>query len=288
MPKRKVPSALVNAPAGRQSTLYWPMAGMYFDSRATPAVPATNATASNTSTTVAAKMLRQPCQRLTAIRPRPAVRPADRACPASFSSGPHVGPVVPRPALHLGLEPRDRGITRIARCVDDRLMTARIVQTIGDEVVHALLPHVGEVHRRAGFVPIHATTRRVAPKMEIISAMMITISEYEDEFAVAALSLHPLSVASGITHSNRALLPRTGGGQLGKANPPPAGRRSLKFTATASVDHPAIAYKRMPSGLGLLFQGPPRRTTPRNPNSLYMPTASTATPLAMSASLIQR
>ena len=45
--KRKVPAALVNAPAGHQSTLYWPMAGMYFESRATPALQATNATPSH-------------------------------------------------------------------------------------------------------------------------------------------------------------------------------------------------------------------------------------------------
>jgi hypothetical protein len=33
-----------------------------------------------------------------------------------------------------------------------RLMPARVVEAIGDQTAHALAPHVGEVHWRAGFV----------------------------------------------------------------------------------------------------------------------------------------
>jgi hypothetical protein len=44
----------------------------------------------------------------------------------------------------------DRRVTGIARHVDDRFVAARVVEAIGDEVMHALPAHVGEVHRRAG------------------------------------------------------------------------------------------------------------------------------------------
>jgi hypothetical protein len=53
----------------RAQLLYWPKAGMYFDNSATTVVPTTNATASSRSTTVAAKLLRQPCQRAIHFSP---------------------------------------------------------------------------------------------------------------------------------------------------------------------------------------------------------------------------
>jgi hypothetical protein len=56
----------------------------------------------------------------------------------------------------------------------------------------------------------------------------------------------------------------------------------------AGVDVLSELQPRSSSGSGLLFQGPLRRTSPRELSSLYMPTANTATPIAMSASLIQR
>jgi hypothetical protein len=61
--------------------------------------------------------------------------------------------VVARAALgarHLGPEPRHQRITRIARHVDDRLVSAGIVETERDQVMHTLPPHIGEVHWRAG------------------------------------------------------------------------------------------------------------------------------------------
>jgi hypothetical protein len=46
----------------------------------------------------------------------------------------------------------DPVLARIARRVDDRLVAARIIEAIGDEVLHALSAHVAERHRRAGWV----------------------------------------------------------------------------------------------------------------------------------------
>jgi hypothetical protein len=43
-----------------------------------------------------------------------------------------------------------------------RLMPARVVEAIGDQTAHALAPHVGEVHRRAGFVLGHGVLVRNA------------------------------------------------------------------------------------------------------------------------------
>jgi hypothetical protein len=60
--------------------------------------------------------------------------------------------------------------SRIARHVDDRLVAAGVIEAIGDKVMHALLAHVGEVHRRAGRVfevGSHARLSRsaVSPKL---------------------------------------------------------------------------------------------------------------------------
>ena len=74
------------------------------------------------------------------------------------------------------------------------------------------LPHVAERHRRAGFMPIHPTKRRVAPKMEIISAMIITIPKMKMSLRLRRCRSIRCSVASGITHSNRGLIPGPGGG----------------------------------------------------------------------------
>ena len=45
-------------------------------------------------------------------------------------------------------KPRHLGIAGIARHIDDRLVAATIVQATGDQVMHALLAHVAERHRR--------------------------------------------------------------------------------------------------------------------------------------------
>ena len=92
---------------------------------------------------------------LSQIRPRPAARTSRPMNPALPSSWAAHHPVVPRAALgalHLGSEPRNQRVTRIARHVDHGLVPARIIQAIGDQVVHALPAHVGQVHRRAGWV----------------------------------------------------------------------------------------------------------------------------------------
>jgi hypothetical protein len=71
-----------------------------------------------------------------------------------FPIRPHVNPIVPSTALralYLGSEPRDWGIARIARHVDDGLAPTGIVEAECDQGTHALPTHVGEVHRRAGW-----------------------------------------------------------------------------------------------------------------------------------------
>ena len=70
---------------------------------------------------------------------------------------PHVNAPTARTALaalHVGLEPRNWRVTRIALHVDQRLVAAGVVQAIGDQVMHAQLAHVAERHRRGGFVAL--------------------------------------------------------------------------------------------------------------------------------------
>jgi len=62
-------------------------------------------------------------------------------------------------AFDLGAEPGDWRICRIARYVDDSLMSACVVEAERDQVTDALLAHIRKVHRRAGRVlGIHSMT----------------------------------------------------------------------------------------------------------------------------------
>jgi hypothetical protein len=58
-------------------------------------------------------------------------------------------------AFDRGAELRDWRIWRVARHVDQRLVTAGVVEAERYQVMNALLVHVGEVHRRAGRVFKH-------------------------------------------------------------------------------------------------------------------------------------
>jgi hypothetical protein len=53
-------------------------------------------------------------------------------------------------AFDLGAEPRDGRVGRVARHVDQRLVTAGVVEAERYQVMNALLVHVRERHRRAG------------------------------------------------------------------------------------------------------------------------------------------
>jgi hypothetical protein len=57
------------------------------------------------------------------------------------------------------LKRRDLDVVGVARHVDDRLMSAGVVQAGGDQVMHALLAHVAEGHGRAGWAALsyHST-----------------------------------------------------------------------------------------------------------------------------------
>jgi len=76
--------------------------------------------------------------------------------------------------------------------------------------------------------------------------------EYEDEFAVAALSLHPLSVASGVTHYEVLYAENRTAGPI--ALSPVAwwqGCRRSEPLPTPNLDHPAIAHQRQGMGGGI-------------------------------------
>ena len=86
---------------------------------------------------------------------QPPAKPTARTNPqiepgASFQFG-RTSILVPR-APHLAHEPWDRGVTRIARHVDNALVSAGVVEAISDQFMHALPAHIGEVHWRAGWV----------------------------------------------------------------------------------------------------------------------------------------
>lgn len=55
------------------------------------------------------------------------------------------------------------------------MVPARIVVAERDEATHALPAHILQVHPRTRFVALHSNTRRIAPKIEISSAMMTTL-----------------------------------------------------------------------------------------------------------------
>jgi hypothetical protein len=57
-------------------------------------------------------------------------------------------------AFHLASKPGDQRVARIAGHAENNLVSARVIQAAGDQGVHALLPHIGEVHRRAGWVAL--------------------------------------------------------------------------------------------------------------------------------------
>jgi hypothetical protein len=60
-----------------------------------------------------------------------------------------------RVAAHLRAIPSERahfGIVRIARHVDQTLVSARVVEAEGNKPLHAQVPHVPERHRIAGWV----------------------------------------------------------------------------------------------------------------------------------------
>ena len=67
----------------------------------------------------------------------------------------HVYVAATRPTLGahgLAGKRRDLGVVGILRHVDQTLVSARIVEASGDEVLHAEVAHVTERHRRAGRV----------------------------------------------------------------------------------------------------------------------------------------
>jgi hypothetical protein len=66
----------------------------------------------------------------------------------------------PRHIAKLNLiTPKSDGTSVIARHVDQRRVPTDVVEAIGDQVMHTLLAHVAERHRRAGWVlELHSMT----------------------------------------------------------------------------------------------------------------------------------
>jgi hypothetical protein len=84
-------------------------------------------------------------------RPKPVGPTNHLAIPPVLPVRPHVNPSAAGSALHPALEPRHQRVAWILRHVDQRLVTARVVEAEGDQVTHTSLVHVAERHRWAGW-----------------------------------------------------------------------------------------------------------------------------------------